>query len=322
MTTSPPYLYLAPIRGLTDTLLRNTLHSHFSGFDAAVAPFINPQKKALYEDKMLMDVLPGNNPDLHIVPQLLHTASDDFLVLAERLRSLGYKHINWNLGCPAPMVARKKRGSGLLPYPDLIIEMLEAIVPKLPDQMELSIKTRLGFYDFSELQQLLPRLNKYPLKEIIIHTRLGKQLYKGETFPDKFAKCLELSKHRLVYNGDITHLSTFLELSAKFPTVDGWMIGRGALGNPFLSEEIKSGDPTFLAPQKKIERLHDFHEDLLQQYEERLSGPGHILGRVKQLWSYLIASFPGQEKTLKKILKTKSIKKYRAHVEQLFTVSA
>lgn len=322
MTATPPYLYLAPIRGLTDALLRNTLHKHFSGFDAAIAPFINPQKKALYEDKMLVDVLPQNNPHLHIVPQLLHTASDDFLVLAERLQDLGYKHINWNLGCPAPMVARKKRGSGLLPYPDLIIEMLDEIIPNLPKKMELSIKTRLGYYNFSELMQLLPRLNQYPLKEIIIHTRLGQQLYKGETAPQQFAKCLELSNHQLSYNGDITDYQTFLELSTQFPNVGRWMIGRGALGNPFLTEEIKSGNSEHLPQQKKVERIYNFHEELLQQYQERLSGPGHVLGRVKQLWSYLIRSFPGQERILKKILKTKSLEKYRGHVEQLITASA
>ena len=120
MNQAQPFLYLAPIRGLTDALFRDTFSRHFGGFDAAVAPFISPQKKSLYEDKMIRDVLPANNTTLPVVPQLLHTDPEDFLVLARRLADLGYTHINWNLGCPAPMVARKKRGSGLLPYPEEI----------------------------------------------------------------------------------------------------------------------------------------------------------------------------------------------------------
>jgi len=309
-----PFLYLAPLRGLTDALFRETLVNHFGGFDAAVAPFITPQKKSLYEDKQIRDVLPENNTRLPVVPQLLHTDPEDFLVLARRLTELGYSHINWNLGCPAPMVARKKRGSGLLPFPEEIIDLLSQVIPKL--EIELSIKTRLGFNDFAETRALLPQLNCFRLKEIIIHTRLGKQLYKGATDPDGFAVCRQLSVHQLTYNGDINDVATFRSLAARFPSVERWMIGRGALSNPFLAEEIK-GSPLQSADERRM-RLYNFHQDLFNRYTERLSGPSHLLGRVKHLWLYLIASFPGKNKLLKKILKSNSPAAYCEAVERLF----
>ncbi|MGB3211855.1 MAG: tRNA-dihydrouridine synthase family protein [Desulforhopalus sp.] len=308
------FLYLAPIRGLTDALFRETFSSHFDGFDAAVAPFINPQKKSLYEDKMIRDVLPVHNTGIPIIPQLLHTDPEDFLVLAHRLAGLGYKHINWNLGCPAPMVARKKRGSGLLPYPEKIVTLLNRVLPEL--DIELSIKTRLGFHDHSETRVLLPELNRFRLKEIIIHTRLGKQLYRGKTDPEGFAVCRKLSSHTLTYNGDINDIMTYRSLADRFPTVTRWMLGRGALGNPFLGEEIK-GYPR-QSEEKRRDRLYTFHDDLFDRYTERLSGPSHLLGRVKHLWLYLIASFPGKEKLLKKILKSNSPEKYRDAVDRLF----
>jgi tRNA-dihydrouridine synthase len=314
--THQPFLYLAPIRGLTDALFRETLASHFEGFDAAVAPFITPQKKSLYEDKQIRDVLPENNNKLPIVPQLLHTDADDFLVLARRLADLGYKHINWNLGCPAPMVARKKRGSGLLPFPNEIVALLDKVLPEL--EIELSIKTRLGFNDHSETRALLPELNRFKLKEIIIHTRLGKQLYKGTTDPEGFGICRQLSEHPLTYNGDINDVETFRSLAARFPTVNRWMIGRGALSNPFLTEEIK-GYPRQSEEKRKL-RLYNFHNELFSRYTERLSGPSHLLGRVKHLWLYLIHSFPGNNKLLKKILKSNTPEGYRANVEQLFEI--
>lgn len=314
MSTRQPYIYLAPLRGLTDALFRNTFARHFDGFDAAVAPFLNPQKKSLYEDKMIRDVLPRNNTGLPLVPQLLHTDAEDFLVLAKRLTDLGYTHINWNIGCPAPMVARKKRGSGLLPYPDEILEFLQRIIPEL--QVELSIKTRLGYFEATELPTLLPLLEELPIKEITIHARLGKQLYKGSTNPDGFAVCQGLTNHPLVYNGDITNAATFKSLHQCFPKIDRWMIGRGALMNPFIAEEIK-GFPGE-SPLKRTTRLYNFHEELYSNYLDRLSGPGHLLGRVKMLWSYLIGSFPGQEKQLKKILKSRTLPVYRKNIEQLF----
>jgi tRNA-dihydrouridine synthase B len=314
MPDTIPFLYLAPIRGLTDALFRDTLHTHFQGFDAAVTPFINPQRKSLYDDAMIRDVLPQYNEGFPIIPQLLHTDPEAFIVLANRLAGLGYNHINWNLGCPAPMVARKKRGSGLLPYPETIIEILKQVLPRL--DLEVSIKTRLGYHDRSELEILLPQLDRFPLKEIIIHSRLGKQLYKGNTDPDGFAICQKQSRHPLVYNGDITDLATFKALAARFPTVHRWMIGRGALSNPFLAEEIK-GFPTD-SPEQRKNRLYAFHLDLFNRYQQRLSGSSHILGRVKQLWTYLIFSFPGQKQFEKKILKSGSIEAYSQVVDQLF----
>jgi tRNA-dihydrouridine synthase len=105
-------------------------------------------------------------------------------------------------------------------------------------------------------------------------------------------------------------------LDQRFPDINRWMLGRGALGNPFLAEEIK-GYPQQTTAQRKL-RLYNFHNELYSNYTERLSGPSHLLGRVKHLWLYLIASFPGNEKLLKKILKSNSLPGYRAVVEQLF----
>ncbi len=314
MNQAEPFLYLAPIRGLTDALFRDIFFRHFAGFDAAVAPFITPQKKSLYEDKMIRDVLPANNTTLPVVPQLLHTDPEDFLVLARRLAGLGYTHVNWNLGCPAPMVARKKRGSGLLPYPEEIVGLLTKVLPELP--LELSIKTRLGFNDLSETRALLPELDRFRLKEIIIHARLGKQLYRGTTDPDGFAVCRQLTPHPLTYNGDINNVAAFRILADRFAEINRWMLGRGALGNPFLAEEIKNYPQQSLEIRKK--RLYNFHEELFNRYTERLDGPSHLLGRVKSLWLYLINSFPGNKKLLKKILKSTNPAAYREAVDQLF----
>ena len=308
-----PFIYLAPIRGVTDVLFRNTFFRHFGGIDASVAPFINPQKNCLFDDRMLQDLLPEKN-DIPPIPQLLHTDPEDFLVLAHRLADLGYSHINWNLGCPAPMVARKKRGSGLLPYPEKIMFLLEKVMDKT--EMKLSIKTRLGFERREELFHLLPRLNDFPLKEIIIHTRLGKQLYKGQTDPRSFGVCLELSRHHLVYNGDITSRDDFTGLAHRFPDTSSWMIGRGLLMNPFLAEEIKgleSGDR-----EEKRNRLLAFHQELYSGYRDQLSGPGHLLGRMKQLWLYLITSFPEKKKPFKKLKKSSTVHAFEKSVRQIF----
>ncbi len=304
-------LVLAPIRGITDCYFRQLFHRYFPGFDSALAPFINPQRFSHFQAKQVKDLLPELNQGMCVTPQLLHTNAEDFLFLASRLHELGYTEINWNLGCPAPMVTKKKRGSGLLPHPDEIITFLDTVLPRLP--VKLSIKTRLGLNRNDELLNLLPRLKDYPISEIIIHGRLGSQLYRGTIDQDAFAECLGVSSHSIVYNGDICTLADFKRLEGKFPTIQKWMIGRGALANPFLAGEIKG-----IATKERLKQLHGFHQELFDCYRELLSGQAHLLGRLKQLWFYLSDFFPPQQKTWKKIKKCKTEEKYRQLVEELF----
>jgi len=311
----PHFFYLAPIRGVTDALFRRVYHHHFPYFDSAVAPFINPQKFANLKDKFLFDVLPENNTTLDVVPQLLYNTSDDFIHLAKRLEEMGYTHINWNLGCPAPMVANKKRGSGLLPHSDRIVALLEEVIPAL--KAELSIKTRLGFHEPVDLHRLLPLLEPFPIREIIIHPRIGKQLYRGSVNMEDFAKCRELTHHKIVYNGDICRKDDFTRLSGEYPYVTSWMIGRGALADPFLLADIRD---IVVDSDIRIEKIYDFHAEIYSQLRSKLSGPSHLLNRMKQIWMYLIGSFPGKIKVLKKIQKASSEEKYNNAVKEIFDV--
>ena len=315
MTAGPsPYLTLAPLQGITEVLFRNLFARHFPGFDAAMAPFVKPQGQARFPDKLLRDILPELNCGLPLTPQLLHNDAANFLAMAERIAALGYREINWNLGCPAPMIVRKQRGSGLLPHPELILALLDQVIPRLP--LGLSIKTRLGLHDNGELAALLPRLDQYPLTGIIIHPRLGKQLYEGRPDLDGFAACLPLTRHSVTYNGDIVDVAGFVALQHRFPQIDRWMIGRGALADPFLPGAIKGMATP--GPAEKTRRIRAFHDELYAAYRERLAGPSHLLGRMKQLWAYLISSFPGREKLLKKITKAMSEDQYHRVVEQLW----
>ncbi len=305
-------LILAPIRGITDCSFRTLFQRHFPGFTSALAPFINPQRRSSFQEKQLRDVLPVNNTVLPVVPQLLHTDPEDFLFLAGRLQELGYREVNWNLGCPAPMVTKKQKGSGLLPFPEKILSFLDRVLPEI--EIQLSIKTRLGYHDPRELLHLLPQLDQYPLSEIIIHGRLGSQMYRGETDREGFARCLRHSRHSIVYNGDITTQEIFSELQQQFPTVKRWMVGRGALADPFLAADIRGMEVT-----DRQQCLKSFHDELYSCYADLLDGPAHLLGRMKQLWVHLCAFFPPEQKTWKMIKKCRTKEKYQSVVESLFS---
>jgi tRNA-dihydrouridine synthase B len=310
-------LYLAPLRGFTDYIYRKTFSRHFSGFDGALAPFIPTVTADRFKPSHFKDVLPENNSTMPIVPQIIGNQPNDFINLATRLFDLGYTTVNWNLGCPFPMVAKKLRGSGLLPYPDKIDAFLDKTVSSIPNR--LSIKTRLGRRKINEIFELLPIFNRYPLENIIIHPRTGIQMYDGRTDLDTFERCLEQSVHQVVYNGDITDLNTFGDVFDRFKSLNDWMIGRGAVSNPFLPAIIKAGQDEI---PHKVETFRQFYEELFEEYRQRFSGPGHLLNRMKGFWTYFSKSFQNSHKIAKKVHRTQKMPRYLEIVERFFTEEA
>ncbi|MEN8258594.1 MAG: tRNA-dihydrouridine synthase family protein [Thermodesulfobacteriota bacterium] len=304
-------LTLAPLRGLTDAIYRNTFARHFKGFDLAMAPFLTTFQGTKVKSAKLGDLLPENNQDLPVIPQILSKDADQFKTLATMLFDLGYETVNWNLGCPYPMVANKGRGSGMLPEPSKIAAFLETIAD-MP--CRLSIKTRIGRRSSDEIKALMPIFNSFPLEELIIHPRLGIQLYKGEVDLEVFASCLASSVNPVTYNGDICSLADFTRLAERFPTIERWMIGRGALSDPFLPSAIKG----IAAPHNPSQTIKSFHDDLFGEYSRRLSGGSHLLGRMKAVWFYLAGRFPSDKKLLKKIQKTKKISSYARLIDDYF----
>lgn len=304
---------LAPLQGISDYYFRNAFNIYFGGMDKAFTPFIRLNGGKI-KASQVKDVLPENNENIKLVPQILTNSVDEFVFLANNLAGLGYPEINWNLGCPFPMVAKRQMGSGLLPYPEKIEQLLEKVMHAI--SVKLSIKMRLGYENENEINKILPFLDKFPLSEIIIHARTAKQMYKGEAKPLAFEKCMKLSKHVLSYNGDINSFAKFNELNALFKTINSWMIGRPAISNPFLFEEIKTGK--ILSADKKLERFSGFHAYLYEQYSNSLSGPGHVLNKMLHFWEYFSQSFTNSRKVYKRIKKANSIGRFEESTHFIF----
>jgi tRNA-dihydrouridine synthase len=131
--------------------------------------------------------------------------------------------------------------------------------------------------------------------------------------------CLRNCRHRIVYNGDIIDLSGFQALAARFLSVHTWMIGRGALSNPFLPAIIKNGRDGIVG---KLEKFKAFYNDLFARYQERLSGPAHLLDRMKGFWTYFGGAFKNGQDIGKRIHRTFTLPRYRDTVERFFAEDA
>jgi tRNA-dihydrouridine synthase len=303
---------MAPLRGVTDYIFRNVFTDFFGGFDTAMAPFVPTVRGKIVKQSYIRDILPENNAKLMLIPQLIGKNPEEFVVLACQLGDMGYPVVNWNLGCPFPQVANKQRGAGLLPYRDIIASFLDYTIPRI--NCKLSIKTRLGLVGNDDLPALLPIFNTYPLAELIIHPRTAKQMYTGNPDLDAFATVRGLSRHPVMYNGDITTCMGFKRLQERFPDITSWMIGRGAVINPFLTDEIKNG--TAVAYDKQ--RLCNFLEALYDNYLLVMDNHINVLDKMKGIWFYTSGLFVQHHKVLKRIQKTKNLEGYYKEVSKVF----
>jgi len=340
--------YLSPLRGITDKIFRAAYERRFGRFDYTVAPFVPTVLGNKVKDHHIRDLLPdecinnisGNG---RLIPQIIGGDPNGFLLLSRRFADMGFASVNWNLGCPAPLVAKKRRGCGLLPHKDVIKRFLDETIPKIP--IPLSIKTRLGYESPNDLEALIPLFNDYPIKELMIHPRTGIQLYGGTVDIDRFETCLNLSKHTVVYNGDIVSVDTFKLLADRFPRVDKWMIGRGIVMNPFLLDELRryvdkaaepsapvelsvptessalvelsvSTEPSVSTVSAKYDasQIIGFLNDLLDACKEH-PHPIKVLGRMKEIWRYLgngVNWIDGWEDLSKNVIQCRSLQEYIA----------
>ncbi|MDA8125395.1 MAG: tRNA-dihydrouridine synthase family protein [Deltaproteobacteria bacterium] len=307
-------IYLAPLQGTTDRIYRTLFPLYFKGVDLAIAPFISPMKKMKADHRLLKEVDPHENKGIPTIPQIMTAHPGDFVTLANRLYDMGCATVNWNIGCPFPMVVKKGRGAGILCYPERVAAFLEEAVPAL--KPALSIKLRIGTAYPDEVFALLPIFDRFSLEELIIHPRTGKQMYEGEVDIDTFGESLKVTKHRVVYNGDIDSAEKLAQLAKRFGSIDRWMIGRGLLGNPFLAEEIKFA--TEKPYPEKVRILRAFHDHLFAEYAQVLCGPAHIVNKMKEIWTYLGSFLDKRDKILKKINKTHHRDNYLDVVNRAF----
>ena len=314
-TDNTKKIYLAPLEGVTDSIFRNTFAKYFDGVDKYFTPFISPNSTFKFTTREFKDIDPKKNDINTTVPQLLTNKAEHFLWAVGEIASLGFKEINFNLGCPSGTVVAKKKGSGLLYYPDELDNMLYEIFSGLKDNIQISIKTRLGKIEPEEFYEILEIYNKYPVSELTIHPRVQKDFYREPIHPEFFDYALEHSKAPLVFNGDIKTLSDIENTFAKYPNIDSVMIGRGLITNPSLALEYKNPQDDNTS---NSDTFKSFHNELLGQYIEVLSGEKPVLHRMKEFWGYWEQSFPGKEKEIKKLRKSNHIDEYKSYINSLF----
>lgn len=285
--------YLAPMEGLTDSVYRALHHKYFGGVDRYYTPFFSPTEVHRLTSRELRELDPSNN-SVPTVPQLLCKNADDFLWMAGQIASLGYKQVNLNLGCPSGTVTAKKKGVGMLADTDALDDFLERVFTACP--IEISVKTRIGYQDKDEWPALMEIFNRYPICELIVHPRTGKEMYRGVPHLDAYEYVTQNTKIPLCYNGNVNTRADAAYIEKRFPDTQAIMLGRGLLANPALLS------------QKPVSRslISDFHRELFESYMTVLGSEQATTGRMKEIWLLMSGMFELDKKYLKRLQQCKS----------------
>jgi len=251
-----PVLALAPMQDVT-TLQFMRVIARYGGPEVYWTEYFRVHGDSRPE-KWILDSITQNPTGRPVVAQLIGNDIPALVRNAKLLQQYPVAAIDLNLGCPAPMVYRKCAGGGLLREPARI----DAILGALRDAVTVpfTVKTRLGFASPEEFDALLPIFAKHPIDLLTVHARTVTQMYRPGVRYDLIAHAARELPCPVLANGNVFSAGQAQQLLAE-TGVRGLMIGRGAIRNPWLFDQVRAQlrGETIPVPAGR-DLLHYLHE--------------------------------------------------------------
>ena len=282
-------LLLAPMEDVSDPPFRALCKQH--GADVLYTEFISSEGLIRDAEKstMKLDIYDFERP---IGIQIFGYDIESMRLATEICEKAKPEFIDINYGCPVKKVANKGAGAGILKDIPKMVEMTKEIVKAT--SIPVTVKTRLGWDDDTKyIVEVAERLQDVGIKALSIHGRTRKQMYKGEADWTLIGKVKNNPKmHIPIFgNGDVNTPEKVQEVKNKYG-VDGVMIGRAAIGNPWIFNEIKHFLKTgnHLSPPTIADRVKACKQHLKHSIEWK----GEILGiaEMKRHYSNYFKGIP------------------------------
>ncbi len=263
-------------------------------------------------------------------PQVMATSAEDFARVFSYFKG-GVEVLDLNAGCPSPTCVGKGAGSSLLSdltdFDQLISEIIRVLGPN-----KLSIKIRAGFHSASEFPAILDMLKNHALAHVTVHGRTRPERYLGEASWSLVERATKELACPTIASGDVVDFKSLTKKILMAPKISQVMIGRGALRNPWIFDDLPRAQDTLIpsdllceavkchallqelwlaSPENLIElvgrdllmdgAIRDAQylkekNDILSMKLNRMSYDpkvkSRVLGRTKMLWNYLRSSLP------------------------------
>ncbi|MDT2758032.1 tRNA-dihydrouridine synthase [Enterococcus asini] len=304
-----PFTVLAPMEDVTDVVFRHVIKvagtpdvffTEFTNSDSFCHPTgIDSVRGRLVftsDEQPMVAHIWGDNPE-------------HFRQMSLSLAEMGFSGIDINMGCPVPNVAERGKGSGLILRPEVAGELIQAAKA---GGLPVSVKTRLGFTELTEMKDWISHLLRQDIANLSVHLRTRAEMSKAEAHWELIPELVKLRdvlapNTLITINGDIANRQEGLELAEKYG-VDGIMIGRGIFKNPFAFEK----EPRDHSSKELIDLLR-LQLDLQDQYQEQL--PRSIVG-LHRFFKIYVKGFPGANDLRIRLMDTKSTDEVREILDE------
>ena len=282
LKSSGPILALAPMQDVTDLAFWR-LMTQYGGADVYWTEYFRVHTDSRLERYILQSITenPTGRP---AVAQMIGNDVPSLVRTAKELQQHAVAAIDLNLGCPAPVVYRKCAGGGLLREPQKIDAILGALREAVT--VPFTVKTRIGFDSPDVFETLLGLFQKHAVDLVTVHGRTVTQMYRPGVRYDLIALASRELRCPVLANGNIYGPHQALELLAE-TGARGLMIGRGAIRNPWLFDQIRQvhrgESPRLPSGRELLEYIHE-----LWDTQRSSEAPEHLqVQRMKKFMNFI-----------------------------------
>ncbi|MBM4391694.1 MAG: tRNA dihydrouridine synthase DusB [Deltaproteobacteria bacterium] len=313
-----PNLVLAPMEGVTDLTFRRLVRS-IGGVGLTVTEFV--ASEALRRGVEKAELMARFDPDEHPVAVQIYGRVPEAMAEAARvIEAAGADIVDLNFGCPSKKVCAHSGGSSLLREPDLARQIVRSVRAAIT--IPLTVKMRSGFdAGHRNAPDIAAMCEDEGVEAITIHWRTRADLYAGTRAVDKIAEAKRRVRIPVVGNGDVVDAASARAMLHD-TGVDGVMIGRGAIKNPWVFQQVRADllglPPVTVDAQEKRRVLLAYFEAIRGEFRNDRG----TLGRMKKIANYFTHGLPYGSDLRVAFLHSQSIDEAVGHTERFFDALA
>lgn len=271
------------MQDVTDLPFLRTIAS-FGGADVYVTEYFRVHIHSRLDPYILRSIT-ENPTERPVIAQMIGQDATELARTVADLKDHPIAGVDLNLGCPAPVVYRKNAGGGLLRNPAQVHEILGRL-REACEETPFTVKTRVGFESDGEFDRLLEIFQKHEIDLLTIHGRTVKERYQTPVHDDRVAQAVRSLSCPVIANGNVVNCQTGLSY-LKSTGSAGLMIGRGAIRNPWIFEQLRCATSNREIPKVTGRMILEYIAKLYDETAREI--PGFIEDRhVQKMKKYLI----------------------------------